>query len=304
MKYSFADNGWAVIVDTPIQEITDNDIHDITKFMINNVAVVWKKQNLTLDDQENFCKRFGNLQEFFNREHWVAMSDAEVGMHAYPDNPGIVRVTGEPDESDQIGLFGHDEELAWHNNKPFDEVRKPFIWLHAEKGSAGSVTHWTNQMLAWEKLSAKQKEYFETLEIQFGDNRKYVDQGSAHAKARDLNVPNQLSKNLWHKLVVTNPYGKKGLNITPYQTHAISGMSHEEMIKFTDEMIEYLSQPEFVYTHHWEDGDVVLGEQVTSVHKRDTFKGMNKRVMSRIAFSPDKIFPNGLHYEGYNGVLA
>lgn len=303
MEYGFADNGWAVHIHTPVQEIQDEDILVINKFLITNVAVFWKKQNLTLKDQSDFCKRFGNLQTFYDKnENWDDINVRDRGQ-LFKGFPDILRVTGEPDDEGEIGLFGHDGELTWHNNQPHKQYRKPFIWLYAERGSKGSKTYWTNQMLAYEGLSDEDKSFYDTLEIQFGDNRSYIDKGSAYEAWRVKKVEEELAKDIKHKLVVTNPYGQKGLNISPYQTHWITGMNPQEVITFTDKLLEHLTKPEYVYKHEWEDGDVVLGEQVTSCHKRDPFTGMSTRVLHRIAFSPDKIMPEGLNYIGYNGVL-
>lgn len=303
MEYSFIDPGWAVRVHTPVQEITEQDVPKITELLVNNVVVSWKKQSLTMKEQHDFCEMFGGLHRRFDPKDWDNLDDKMKAVH-FRDYPGIWRVTGEPDKKGHPGLFGHDEELAWHNNQPYRIDRKPFVWLYGDKGTVGSVTKWTNQMLAYDDLPQEKKDEYADLEIQFGDNRKYVDTTSLMRKYRQNFIRSELEKhNLKHKLVVTNPYGRTGLNITPYQTHWISGMNEEEMIQFTDDLLEYLEQPQYVYTHEWEDGDVVIAEQVTSIHKRDKFYGMRQRVLHRIAFSPDNVFPEGMEYEGYGGSL-
>ena len=110
------------------------------------------------------------------------------------------------------------------------------------------------------------------------------------------------SLNFKNKLVLTNAYGQKGLYISPLQVGDITGLTYEEMVEFTDNILEHITQPKYVYSHHWEDGDVLIGEQFFGVHKRDAFEKMHERYLHRIAFNSSKLMPN-LKYEGYNGNL-
>lgn len=302
MDYSFIDPGWAVRIHTPIQEITPDDAAKIVELLIKNVVVSWKKQSLTKKEEHDFCEMFGDLHRRFDPKDWDKLDDRMKAVH-YRDYPGIWRVTGEPDEKGNPGMFGHDDELAWHNNQPYRSDRKPFVYLYAVKGTKDSVTKWSNHMLAYEDLPQEEKDIYDNLEIQFGDHRTFIDEDSIIRKFRQNFVREELKKNIIHKLVITNPYGRKGISMSPYHAHWISGMTQEQMIKFTDDFLEYIEQPKYVYTHHWDDGDVVIGEQLTSVHKREAFYGMTTRLLHRVAFSPDNFFPEGLQYEGYNASL-
>ena len=54
-------------------------------------------------------------------------------------------------------------------------------------------------------------------------------------------------------------------------------------------LIEHVTQPQFIYDHHWKDGDVVISEQWLSIHKRWAFDDMEKRMLHRIAFDYGKL---------------
>jgi alpha-ketoglutarate-dependent taurine dioxygenase len=155
-------------------------------------------------------------------------------------------------------------------------------------------------MMAYEDLSQDKKEFYKTLEVKFGMGRWRSSAIDDLYKVTSV-IADSTEKQT-HKLVISNPFGVKGLNISPLQMESISSMSYEEMIEFTDNMLEYLTQDKFTYSHYWEDGDIVLSEQIFGMHKRDAYENMEDRVLHRIGFNTSKIKPD-LKYEGYNGTF-
>lgn len=327
MEYNTIDNGWAIQIHTPVQEITDEDIYTIAELVCRNIVVFWKKQNVTRREQNDFCLRFGQLEDHFeigNGEStlfktYEEQTADEKGLHPYPEFPGIVRVSGMPDENGEVGLFGWDADLNWHQDKAGRSFRKPYVWLHAAEGSKGSRTRYTNHYLAYNALPDEKKAEYEKLTVKFSAPA-WLDK--YQLKEFDIESYKNDFKKWWppegglypngkvaaatpeHEFVVTNPWGDKGLNFSPYQTLELSGYTHDEMIEFTSHLLDYVTQPEFMYVHEWDDGDVVISEGINSIHKRDAFDGMKDRVMDRISFDLNNIYDEGLIYEGYNGVLG
>lgn len=330
MEYNKINNGWAIQVHTPIQEITDNDILTLAELVSRNIVVFWKKQNVTRKEQNDFCLRFGGLEDHFeigNNESTLfktfeEQTTDEKGLHPYPEFPGIVRVSGQPDENNEVGLFGWDADLNWHQDKAGRPFRKPYTWLHAAEGSKGSRTRYTNHYLAYSALPDEKKAEYEKLQVKFSAPAWLSKYQLAAGEEFDMESYMADPKKWWppegglypeglvasaapmHEFVVSNPWGDKGLHFSPYETMELSGHTHDEMMKFTSELLDYVTQPEFLYVHEWDDGDVLLSESIASIHKRDAFDGMKTRVMDRIAFDLDNIYEYGLIYEGYNGVLS
>jgi len=60
--------------------------------------------------------------------------------------------------------------------------------------------------------------------------------------------------------------------------------------KFSDnlqkDIEDYLFQDKYQYHHHWQEGDVVLSDQILTLHKRQTNDSdkLSKRVLNRITF--------------------
>ena len=69
-------------------------------------------------------------------------------------------------------------------------------------------------------------------------------------------------------------------------TTQIVGMDKDE----SDEMLEFLFswsvKPEFVYTHDWQMGDVLLWDNASTMHRREPFAVNDERLMKRTTILP------------------
>jgi alpha-ketoglutarate-dependent taurine dioxygenase len=91
-----------------------------------------------------------------------------------------------------------------------------------------------------------------------------------------------------HPLVRTHPEtGAKALYIGNHASH-ILGMPGAEGEVLLAELLEHATQPQFVYTHHWRDGDLVLWDNRCLLHRATPWDMSQPRVMwhSRIAGDP------------------
>jgi len=299
MEYEIHKNGWSVICHTPIQNLKHTDILKVIKLLIQNTVVVWRNQSLSPQNIQNFCNYLGNHDYAFTTEEYENFSQ-KVKSSFVSGLSGLIRVSGKKDDHNNEGVFGHIEDLNWHSDKIHDIERKPFTFLYGASGSSGSVTHFTNHMIAYDLLSDDKKREYESLKIKFGLGRWRKDIDSfAYQKTKD-----QIGglDPIEHNLIVENPYGKKGIFISPLQTEHVTGMTHSEMLEFCDDMLDHITSPSCVYSHYWKDGDVVLSDQIFGIHKRDKFEKMHERELHRMSFDLDNILP-GMKYKGYKGKI-
>ena len=71
-----------------------------------------------------------------------------------------------------------------------------------------------------------------------------------------------------HPLVRTHPErGTKAVWFHKSKTEAIVGMSPQETQEFLDELLEALLQPEFIYVHQWQVGDMLIIDNRSALHK-------------------------------------
>lgn len=277
MKTSYYTNNWTILVDEDINTLNEEQIKSVIRLVVSNMVVVFKKQKMTPDQEVNFCKVAGNVQYYPANED--RLKNIAAGDH-------ILRVTGEKNQNNEPGLFGHTSALDWHANQCSNKNRDPLIWLHGVKGTRGSRTSWINMIEAYDKLDQEDKEYIKDFKIYCG----YQDGNYSTSKF----FHNHVNKHNLFNLVMHNKEGKKGLYFPFLQTFGIDNLSESEYNYVWELLHDHVLNEEFIYHHDWDDGDVVISEQWLSVHKRWYFEDMDKRLLHRIAFNYDKV---------YNGTL-
>ncbi len=282
MKARLINNSWPV-------EITDFDFNTATKHDIDLLGcltnyytlVVVKHQpnSLAVSVQEKVCKQFGSTlldridaETFKNLAKHLKHQEGEMTL----------RVTGEADHEGKPGLFGFDHELEWHANKVEQPHRRSMVWLYGERGTAGSVTEFTNHVVAYDHLDPVLKEQIKDFKINYKGTFPYSNPKYDHGK----------DSAGWHtpSLVYTNPAGQTGIHLSWLHVDYFEGMTAEQSAPIVDQLRDHiLGNPAHLYEHHWEDGDVLLMEQWLGVHRRPAFDGMKNRVLDRIETNFDHV---------------
>ena len=283
MNYRIHENGWTVIFDNfDLREATQDDINQIAKLLATNTLVVFKKQNLTVEDELRIVNMFDDP------EPWCSKEDFDWAFTVPGTNGLLARVTGEKDkDGNSTGLADHIDEMIWHSNRPWQKERRSLIWLYGVKGTAGSITTWNNNILTYETLPIEKRELLKKLKIcPLG--------GLDHEKMDELETDeNVFVSDAFFDVVQTNIAGKVGLFFPFLQINSFVGMTREESLPILTEIGEYTVQPQFCYDHHWEDGDLTIAEQWLGIHKRHRFEKIHQRLLHRAAFN----FPNQNYLE-------
>jgi taurine dioxygenase len=272
-KYKYLDNGWAIQIEEDIKTLSDDDLKEMTRMVVNNMVVIFKDQVLTPDDEVRICDVIGEYQRY--------PADSERVKHIRL-NDGILRVTGQKNQYGEEGLFGHRAALDWHANQPSNKERKPLIWLYGASGTKGSRTSWINNIESYEGLSDEMKDKIKDIKIYCGYQRgRYSNSSFFVDHVNDENPIN---------LVQVNKEGKKGLYFPFLQIFGFEGYDDATFNEIMDELTAHVLQEKYAYHHDWDDGDVVVSEQWLSIHKRWEFDHMDERVLHRIAFDYSKVY--------------
>lgn len=291
MDYKLHENGWTVLIDNfDFRTATQADADEIAKLVSSNIVVVVSGDNveaLTPEDQVRFCSMIGALRENEQNNAW------ERAMSLGTDSVGrkMQRVTGEKNEEGHPGLFGHNEELGWHNNRPWDPKREPIVWLKSVRDAEGSRTSWTNTIQAYNDLKKEDPEFILELESK---NYRVVcgwkeDEGhtSMYSYWNEFGITEKevKSDDSAMPLIFENETGHKGFFLPFLQAFSLHGMTREDSLPIMEKIWNYCLQDKYIYHHDWKPGggELVIAEQWNSVHKRDAFERMDKRFMHRIA---------------------
>ena len=277
MKINYL-NDWAIqIDDLDIRNATEEQAIEIGKLAISNMVVVFKKQSLTPEDEVAFCSKIGKCQYIIDPTQPKEGQRTEhlaVGNH-------ILRVTGKKNDKGEEGLFGHTSALDWHANQASNYERDPLIWLYGVEGTAGSKTSWLNNIASYEALSDEIKEEIKDVKITLGYKSGSYSPSKFFVEHHATDKP--------FNLVHTNDPGHTGIYFPFLQILGMVDKTEEQFKDLMQRLIEHVTQPQFIYDHHWEDGDIVLSEQWLSIHKRWEFDKMDQRILHRLAFNYENI---------------
>jgi taurine dioxygenase len=94
-----------------------------------------------------------------------------------------------------------------------------------------------------------------------------------------------------HDMVLENPAtGQRSLFLSPNHTIAIEGLPEAEGRELFDALLDHALRDEFIYAHHWRNGDVVMWDNARLLHRRDAFDGKLARLAKRTTIYMDPAY--------------
>jgi len=272
MKVEILNGTWpAVIHDDPLT-LTDNDWQEVGRLLATKTVVVWKRQtHLTIDDEVNLCAKFGDVRsyEWPNEAMWKAIS---------PDHPKVANVTGKKNEEGLPGLHSGKSDLDWHCNAPWLVDRRPIVYLWAKEHSQGSRTSYINTIDAYRDLPPEWKDRVETLRLRpASTNDNYSEHGKVFGLVAKENTE-------YHPAV--HQKNQAGIDTLYYPFNQVYGFwgidDQTEEREIHEYLMSHMLEEKYTYHHDWEDGDIVIADQWSGLHKRWAFEGMDKRLLHRL----------------------
>lgn len=259
------------IDDVDLNTITDSELQIIAELYFTNLVLVFKNQNLTANGMIDIAKRFGEPEMFDSK----TMTERSPGVN------GVQRVcAGTNKNGSAKGLFGHDTELNWHSNRPSSEdERKPIIFLYAKNNTEGTRISWLNMALAYNDLDDDIKDFLEDKKGIYGFEPDTYTDFNIWKSHRNIGGQN---------FIRMSPAGIKGMFFPYYQFFGFKGVDKKLSDSITEKLYEHAYQEKYMYHHNYEDGDVILGDQWLTVHKRWACK-LNERMIYRISMDWSKI---------------
>jgi alpha-ketoglutarate-dependent 2,4-dichlorophenoxyacetate dioxygenase len=167
------------------------------------------------------------------------------------------------DENNPRAAFMRGNAL-WHTDSSFRPAGATWSMLHAKAvPPAGGNTEFADTRSAYDALPDAMKQRLDGLvaEHSLWHSRSKLG-GYVPTDEERRNYP-------WahHKLVRLHPgSGRKTLYIAAHASHIID-MPIEEGQALLEELIAFATQPQFVYSHKWEVGDLVIWDNRCTMHR-------------------------------------
>ncbi len=176
----------------------------------------------------------------------------------------------------------------WHIDGTHDDV-PPFASLLTgiTLSKTGGQTEFANCYAAYDALPEDMKQRIDGLKVVH----------SFEVSMRNAGVePTPETLDYWrslpeksHNLAWTHDNGRKSLVIGCSASH-IEDMDKAEGQKLLQELLEWSTQPRFVYRHEWTPGDLVIWDNTGVLHRAEPYPIDSGRVMRRTTLLGEEAF--------------
>jgi taurine dioxygenase len=240
----------------------------IRQALLDHRVVVVRDQTLTKQQQFDLTLNFGEIED-----HVARHSDARYAIvHAVTN----LDAAGNP--TDALDTRGN---YFWHTDKSYHAVPSLMTMLHAvELPPAGGDTQFANMVLAYHELAPAMKERLAGLRAIHSWEASRLASGSRPASEAEKRERPPVS----HPIVRTHPEtGEQALYIGTHAAGGIEGMAETEGKALLAELMDHATQPRFIYTHHWQPGDLVIWDNRALLHRAlaNYQMGRHRRVLHR-----------------------
>jgi alpha-ketoglutarate-dependent taurine dioxygenase len=239
-------------------------------------VLIFPRINLTDEEQIAFTDSLGDR---------VTFKTGSLGAHKSAQGisaQGIYHVTLDPKVNQHPEyVFG---TFFWHmDGMPVHDIPPPKATLLSARrlSSKGGQTQFASTAAAYEALPEQEKADIEKLRVVhsiYAAVLPTLDTEEEHAKSRQSEVKRE------RPLVWTQSSGRKSL-IIGHTADRIVGWPVSEGRALLERLMEWSAQPDFMYSHEWQPGDLVMWNNSGVLHRVIPYDRNSGRMMHRTSLA-------------------
>ena len=243
------------------------------------------RQSLTGRQLADFSARFGTLEVNV------------AGSHQEPGVPEVMILSNIVENGKPIGFA--DAGQGWHTDMSYSR-RFAFanvlygIRIPLRDGSPLGATEFSNMHAAYEGLPADLKRRLEGMTV-LHDFEKFWEmmrreKGSKRPPLSD--AQRKAKPPVSHPAVLTHPLtGRKVLYANPGYAVRINELPEKESTELLEFLFAHQLAPEYRYAFHWQEGDVLVWEDIGTIHNAVADYGPGEhRLIKRCQVMADRYF--------------
>jgi alpha-ketoglutarate-dependent 2,4-dichlorophenoxyacetate dioxygenase len=257
-----------------LSQITPELAEKIRRTMDQHAVLVFPAQHIGQDEQIEFAKAMGPLELGFRK--------IKSGPHRLKHNElaDISNVTTDEQVAarDHTKIVSNLANQLWHSDSSFQKPRAKYSMLSATVvPEFGGETEFADLRLAYDHLPEWRRALInDKVAIHSALHSRFM-LGDTHYTPEQIATFPPVS---W-PLIQTDP--NTGRTILFVGSHAceIEGMALAESRMLLMDLIEHATQRQFVYTHQWQVGDLVMWDNTATLHRGRYFDLSDRREMRR-----------------------
>jgi alpha-ketoglutarate-dependent taurine dioxygenase len=244
------------------QELDDATFEQVKNAYFRHSVIVFRDQKLTPQQQVSFSRRFSELEIHVLKQYLL------------PGHPEILVVSNIVESGRLIGLADAGRVAVWHTDMSY--LRQPSAGSalyaleipHDEAGAALGNTLFASTFAAYDALPESMRKRLAGLQATHHMTKGYdSDETTPQTRInyRDdqvTRVPDQA-----HPIIRTHPVtGRKCIYINKLCVTGIVGMADGESGPLLEELYSHCARPEFIYSHQWRVGDLLMWDNCSAQH--------------------------------------
>ncbi len=239
----------------------------IYRAWLDHAVLLFRGQELTQEDLIRVTGIFGDFAPIGRPAYTLPKGFAKV-------LPNIMLISNIRENGETIGALPDGEMMFHHDTIHREEPHKATLLYSVEIPTYGGDTLFLSGTAAYDALALAMRRKLEGLKaINF-----YVYNSVKRNDTQGVDVTSQAV----HPVVRTHEETKRrALYINRLMSVRIEGMPEDESDALLNFLYDHSEKPEFVYTHVWRKGDLVVWDNRCSSHARTDFPSDQRRLLLR-----------------------
>jgi len=262
----------ARVTGVDLRALSAGDADGIRQALDRHAVVVFSGQGLNLEEQCRFATTFGALEPLPTLKF--------LGWEPVLVVEGLIKHARERPPTLQWA-----EHQGWHTDSSFTAQVPRAAVLRAEIiPPVGGGTSWTSMCAAFEALSDEMQRWLSTLKAVHAYPPGYKESiGLNRCSAEEQQRFDEKFPPWEHPVVFTHPRsGRCGLFVNPTYTTHIVGLTAKESRNILNFLFTHIATPDFVYRHRWIEGDIVVWDELATLHLAPDDHAPHRRRVVRV----------------------
>lgn len=264
-----------VVEDVDLREVTTTHLYpEIRQLFEEHSALLFPAQSISDADHTRLAQMFGPLE---NREEM-----AQGRAVKFKVSPVSNETDGGVSDAEALHTLNLQANMLWHTDSTFLPVPALVNLLTAKVvPQDGGQTELASTRVGWAEMPRALREPLENAVMW---HRLSHSRSQISAELGNMPEMRQWPDRPW-RAVWPNPVtGDDSLYIASH-AFAIEGMGLEEGQKLISEAISFCTQPEYVYSHNWTVGDVLIWDERSMLHRGQPWPYEQPRTLMSICCS-------------------
>jgi taurine dioxygenase len=234
---------------------------------LDHGVLLFRDQQLEQEDLIRVTGIFGEFAPLGRPKHTLPSGFSKI-------LPNIMLISNIRENGETIGALPDGEMLFHHDTIHRADPHKATLLYSVEIPTCGGDTLFASGTAAYDTLDPAMKQKLEGL--------RAVNYYVYNSVKRDDKQAVDASSQAVHPVVRTHEETKrKALYVNRLMSVRIEGMEEAESDALLNSLFDHSENPEFVYTHVWRKGDLIVWDNRCSSHARTDFPADQRRLLLR-----------------------